>query len=99
MAGSESNLVEPEDFLPTNSPELGAIISDDCASCGAAELQGRSADGVGKNEETSGAATYGKTAGEAESVGSVGELRSIELANKITRKAKADDLVVVAMNS
>lgn len=66
MKAAQSNLAELEDLLPTKSPEVEAGGS---ASGEAAKLAGAStppALGVGKNEEISGAVTYGKTAGVAE---------------------------------
>lgn len=45
MVATEPNLAELEDFLPSNSPELGAGADADAS---ASEL------GVGKNEEISG---------------------------------------------
>lgn len=91
-----SNLVELEDLLPWNSPELGAG-----AGAGASASKGSSKEliGVGKNEEISG---EGKTPGEAEMVSSVVvELTTCEFSSKIiSTKAKASDfmIVLVAMN-
>lgn len=98
-ASSKTNLVELEDFLPTNSPELGAIIDDDSDWSGEAkeEFIGESIVEFGKNEEAWREATCGETDGEAEIEGSVVKLRDRELDKKEIMKTNADNLVVVAM--
>lgn len=52
MAAAQSNLDEPEDFFPTNSPELGTGGGEDASSSGgAAQFIGLSALGVGKKRD------------------------------------------------
>ena len=58
MAAAQSNLDEPEDFFPTNSPELGTGGGEDASSSGgAAQVIGLSALGLGKKEVIPGAVT------------------------------------------
>lgn len=66
MTGPPSNLAEPEELFPINSPELGT--GGNASEFGEAVVVGE-----GKKDDIFGAVTDGKTAGEAEITGSLVE--------------------------
>ena len=85
IARPPSDLAAQEELFPINSPELGA-------GANASEFWEV---GEGKNDDISGAFTYGKIAGEAEITGSLVEHRKCRLRKKMTARRIADDAETV----
>ncbi|CAK9175173.1 unnamed protein product [Ilex paraguariensis] len=95
IAMPPSNFAELDKLFPTNSPELG-IGADASNLGGTAELGGCWVLGEGKNEEMLGAVTYGKTAGDAESVGTLSANRQFRSEKKIIMQTIGKNLTVMA---